>query len=79
MVLLVGGTGHGLFPLTDSIAKPMLHVGNRPLVSFQLEFLEAAGFEGESRRVCVAYAPCIARRRRLTRAHAAPRPQRCLW
>lgn len=33
-----------LYPLTDSTPKALLPVGNRPLLSFQLELLSSAGF-----------------------------------
>lgn len=36
--------------LTSSIPKPLLPVGNRPLLWYPLNLLERAGFEGEPRR-----------------------------
>jgi len=45
VVLLAGGIGSRMYPLSDDIPKCMLSVANRPLISYQLEFLEQAGFE----------------------------------
>ena len=47
-MLLAGGRGQRLYPLTETHAKPLLAVANRPLLGVQLEFLEEAGFEGIS-------------------------------
>jgi len=44
VVILAGGTGSRLTPLTDGTPKSMLPVANRPLISYQLELLERAGF-----------------------------------
>jgi NDP-sugar pyrophosphorylase family protein len=45
VVLLVGGFGTRLRPLTFSIPKPLLPVGERPLLGLILERLRADGFE----------------------------------
>ena len=43
-VLLVGGLGTRLRPLTFSIPKPLLPVGERPILQIIIEQLKAAGF-----------------------------------
>jgi translation initiation factor eIF-2B subunit gamma len=43
-VILAGGMGNNLYPLTEGIPKHLLPVGNRPVLSFQLEMLEKTGF-----------------------------------
>jgi len=42
-VVLVGGRGTRLQPLTDTIPKPMLPIGHRPMIERLLNNLEAAG------------------------------------
>lgn len=49
MVMAAGG-GSRMTDLTSSIPKPLLPVGNRPLLWYPLNLLERAGFEGEARR-----------------------------
>ena len=44
-VLLAGGTGTRLYPLTEGIPKSFLPVANRPLIAYQLLLLEKAGFK----------------------------------
>ncbi|PRP86805.1 hypothetical protein PROFUN_05022 [Planoprotostelium fungivorum] len=44
VVILAGGTGSRLTPLSEGLTKPMLPVANRPLISYQLELLERVGF-----------------------------------
>lgn len=46
VVLLAGGTGSRMYPLTEGIAKGLLPVANRPLISYQLELLVKVGFTG---------------------------------
>lgn len=43
-VVLSGGLGNRMYPLTDSQPKCLLPIANRPLLSFQLEILERSGF-----------------------------------
>jgi CTP:molybdopterin cytidylyltransferase MocA len=43
VVLLAGGGGSKLYPLTEGTPKPLLGVANRPLLSYQLELLERLG------------------------------------
>jgi translation initiation factor eIF-2B subunit gamma len=44
VVLLAGGPGSRMSPLSTEIPKPLLPIANRPMISYQLEFLERAGF-----------------------------------
>lgn len=44
VVLMAGGKGSRLRPLTDDRPKPMLPVGNRPILEMILENLKAHGF-----------------------------------
>eukprot|EP01118_Nematostelium_gracile_P019648 TRINITY_DN917_c0_g1_i2.p1 TRINITY_DN917_c0_g1~~TRINITY_DN917_c0_g1_i2.p1 ORF type:complete len:293 (-),score=69.23 TRINITY_DN917_c0_g1_i2:33-911(-) len=44
IVLLAGGRGNRLYPLTEGHSKYLLPVANRPLISYQLELLEHIGF-----------------------------------
>jgi translation initiation factor eIF-2B subunit gamma len=52
-VVLCGGEGSGLFPLTPQACKALLPVANVPLLAYQLASLEAAGFD-EALVVCHA-------------------------
>lgn len=42
-VVMAGGQGTRLLPLTENTPKPMLHVGDRPLMEIILEQLKGAG------------------------------------
>lgn len=44
-MILAAGRGERMRPLTDTVPKPMLEVGGRPLVAWHLEKLAAAGFD----------------------------------
>lgn len=44
VVLMVGGLGTRLRPLTDTIPKPLLHVGGRPLLQTIIENMASQGF-----------------------------------
>jgi dTDP-glucose pyrophosphorylase len=44
VVLMAGGQGQRLRPLTDSVPKPMLTVGGRPILELMLERCSEAGF-----------------------------------
>ena len=44
-VIMAGGYGHRLRPLTDDLPKPMLPVGDRPLMQHTLERLRDAGIK----------------------------------
>jgi hypothetical protein len=50
VVLLAGGPGSRMSPLSTEIPKPLLPIANRPMISYQLEFLERAGFSGACSR-----------------------------
>ncbi len=43
-LILAAGRGERLRPLTDAIPKPLLAVGGRPIIEWQIERLAAAGF-----------------------------------
>lgn len=49
-VVMAAGGGSRMTDLTSSIPKPLLPVGNRPLLWYPLNLLERAGFEGEAWR-----------------------------
>jgi len=44
VILMVGGLGTRLRPLTDTIPKPMLHVGNKPILETIIENFATYGF-----------------------------------
>jgi dTDP-glucose pyrophosphorylase len=44
VVIMAGGKGTRLLPLTDQTPKPMLHVGGRPLLETMLDQIRDAGF-----------------------------------
>jgi len=44
VIILAGGFGKHLTPLADHTPKALIPVANRPLLSYQLEMLESAGF-----------------------------------
>jgi NDP-sugar pyrophosphorylase family protein len=46
VVILAGGFGKHLNPLVEETPKQLLPVCNRPLLSYQLEMIENAGFTG---------------------------------
>lgn len=45
VLILCGGKGERLRPLTDSLPKPLLHVKNRPILSYLLDYLKKFGIE----------------------------------
>ena len=46
-VILAGGTGSRMYPLTEECPKALLPVGNKPLIWYPIQLLEKNGFEGE--------------------------------
>jgi dTDP-glucose pyrophosphorylase len=45
VVIMAGGQGHRLRPLTDTIPKPLLKIGNTPLLETTLTHLSLGGFK----------------------------------
>ena len=45
-VLLAGGDGSRLYPLTEDIHKSLLPTANRALLGYQLQLLETIGIQG---------------------------------
>lgn len=43
-LLLAAGKGERMRPLTDTVPKPLLHAGGRPLIEWQVERLVCGGF-----------------------------------
>ena len=44
-MILAAGRGERMRPLTDELPKPLLEVGDKPLIVYHIEKLAAAGFE----------------------------------
>jgi len=44
-ILLAGGEGQGLYPLSEFIAKPLLPVANRALISYPVQYLVQNGIK----------------------------------
>jgi NDP-sugar pyrophosphorylase family protein len=53
VILMVGGLGLRLRPLTETTPKPMLHVGGKPVLQIMIERLVAQGFTNFT--LCVNY------------------------
>jgi len=45
-VILAAGEGSKMFPLTESTPKCLLPIGNRPMISYSVNYLEKYGFQG---------------------------------
>lgn len=54
-IILAGGKGSQLLPFTSNLPKPVLDVGNIPLVCYQLAILKNAGIKEVV--LCLAYQP----------------------
>jgi translation initiation factor eIF-2B subunit gamma len=59
VVILAGGAGTRLWPLSESVPKPLLPVANRPLLSYQLELVESVGFRHVLVITQEAYEPAL--------------------
>src|SRR5690606_8989790 len=44
-MILAAGRGERLRPLTDSLPKPLLQAGGKPLIEYHIEALARAGFQ----------------------------------
>ena len=44
-VILAGGRGVRLKPLTDTVPKPMIEVNGKPFLQWQIEMLKEQGVE----------------------------------
>ena len=47
-IILAGGRGSRMYPLTENIPKALLPVGNKPLIWYPVNYLENVGFPGKS-------------------------------
>jgi NDP-sugar pyrophosphorylase family protein len=45
IVVLAGGLGTRLYPLTHDIPKPMMPIGDKPYLHYQVEYLRLQGFQ----------------------------------
>lgn len=45
-VILAGGRGSRMYPLTESVPKALLPVRNQPLIYYPIKMLESNGFKG---------------------------------
>ena len=46
-IVLAGGIGSRLRPLTNAIPKPIVPVANNPMIDYNLELLRNAGIKGK--------------------------------
>ena len=46
-IVLAGGIGSRLRPLTTEIPKPLVPVANKPMIDYNLELLRNAGIKGK--------------------------------
>jgi hypothetical protein len=44
-VIMAGGKGERLRPLTETVPKPMLHVGNKPIIEHNIDRLSMFGID----------------------------------
>lgn len=46
VVIMAGGTGSRMAPISEGFPKALLPVANRPLITYVLESFEKTGFQG---------------------------------
>ena len=46
-IILAGGRGSRMYPLTENIPKALLPVANKPLIWYPVNYLERVGFPGK--------------------------------
>lgn len=46
-ILLAGGQGQGLYPISEFIPKPLLPIANKPLLNYPVKFLVQNGVKGK--------------------------------
>ena len=52
-MVMAAGRGSRMTELTSCIAKPLLPVGNKPMIWYSVNLLEKAGFEGVSFKIAL--------------------------
>lgn len=45
VLVLAAGFGKRLRPLTESLPKPLIEIGSKPIISYNLDLIKAAGFK----------------------------------
>jgi len=58
---MAAGRGSRMTELTSCIAKPLLPVGNKPMIWYPVNMLEKAGFQGALFLICLSSAIALDR------------------